>query len=276
MIFRIFDNLKTFCMQISILLFITSNLLLSNDCYSEIHCKHFFFGMPIGVPNYNDLIIRDSYALSSNDSTKFADWVAYVIDSASINGISIERKWKADTWLDDKETLEPSDYKEANKSYHYDRGHQAPLANFKGNRDIETSNYLSNITPQKADLNQGTWKELEEIERRLIGKFKIIYVMTGPLYEMEYPPLPNADERHKVPSGYWKIIAIPLSPNKFQSFGFIMNQNTSRKSELSKHLCTIREIEKRSKLDFFSDLPRNEQDIFENKIDSAWYEQNFK
>ena len=42
----------------------------------EIHSKHWLFGLPEGTPDSNDLIIRDAYALSSNDDTKFADWVA--------------------------------------------------------------------------------------------------------------------------------------------------------------------------------------------------------
>jgi endonuclease G len=48
----------------------------ADDAYAEIHCKHFFYGYPTGTPPTNDLIIRDDYALSSNDETKFADWVA--------------------------------------------------------------------------------------------------------------------------------------------------------------------------------------------------------
>ena len=32
---------------------------------------------PTGAPTSNDLIIRDTYALSNNDARKFADWVAY-------------------------------------------------------------------------------------------------------------------------------------------------------------------------------------------------------
>ena len=43
----------------------------------EIHSKHWLFGLPQGTDDSNDLIIRDAYALSSNDDTKFADWVAY-------------------------------------------------------------------------------------------------------------------------------------------------------------------------------------------------------
>jgi len=52
--------------------------------YPEIHCKHFFYGYPTGTPQSNDLIIRDIYALSSNDDTKLADWVAYRLDKETI------------------------------------------------------------------------------------------------------------------------------------------------------------------------------------------------
>ena len=34
------------------------------------------YGVPKGTYSSNDLIIRDCYCLSSNDETKFADWVA--------------------------------------------------------------------------------------------------------------------------------------------------------------------------------------------------------
>lgn len=82
----------------------------------EIHCKHFFYGYPTGTPTTNDLIIRDGYALSSNDGTKFADWVAYRLDAATVTGdVETTRKWKADPWLAEDETLEPrpDDYRHA-------------------------------------------------------------------------------------------------------------------------------------------------------------------
>ena len=134
----------------------------------EIHCKHFFKGYPFGTPTSNDLIIRDIYALSNNDQTKFADWVVYRLTMHEVEGnLDIKRKWKADPWLAENETLEPSpaskeDYKGANKGIGVDRGHQAPLASFKGSRFASQSNMLSNITPQKKDMNQGCWKNLED------------------------------------------------------------------------------------------------------------------
>jgi hypothetical protein len=52
----------------------------------EIHSKHFFYGCPVGARATNDLIIREDYALSSNDETKFADWVGYQLEAAIVEG----------------------------------------------------------------------------------------------------------------------------------------------------------------------------------------------
>ena len=60
----------------------TAGLENNEQHLSEIHCKHFFKGCPKGTPKTNDLIIRDIDSMSSNDSTKFADWVAYWLDKA--------------------------------------------------------------------------------------------------------------------------------------------------------------------------------------------------
>jgi hypothetical protein len=58
----------------------------------EIHCKHFFGGMPTGVAESNDLIFRDLYVLSSNDDRKFADWVAYRLTAEETFGTLV---WSA-------------------------------------------------------------------------------------------------------------------------------------------------------------------------------------
>ncbi|WP_241910356.1 DNA/RNA non-specific endonuclease [Vibrio lentus] len=87
-----------------------------------------------------------------------------------------------------------------------DRGHQAPLASFVGSRYWPTLNYLSNITPQAKDLNQGAWKNLEEAVRGAVGFRDSLYISTGTLYRNEMDALPKADEVHAVPSDYYKIV----------------------------------------------------------------------
>lgn len=260
---------------ISLLLSIATLSLHAADSvkYSEIHCKHFIYGCPIGAPETNDLIIRDIYALSSNDDTKLADWVAYRLDKETVNGdVKTKRKWKADPWLGDDETLEPGDYKGANAALKTDRGHQAPLASFKGTDSWHETNYLSNITPQKAALNQGPWRVLEDKVRKLTESYEHVYVMTGPLYPVVLDEtltlvnLPGADEEHRIPFAYWKIILVETPEAKvlpIRICAFIFPQNAPRNSHPTSYMATVEDIEARTGLDFFWEL----DDKFEENIE---------
>ena len=252
------------------------NVHAQND-RPEIHCKHFLFGYPYGTPASNDLIIRDIYALSNNDSTKFADWVAYRLTMHEVDGdLSVERDWTPDPWLDPSETLEPrpDDYTRANRRLKTDRGHQAPLASFKGSRHASHTNYLSNITPQKSDLNQGPWKDLEEDVRDLVRTGQTVYVMTGPLYERQMDPLPEADENHVVPSGFWKIIAIQEG-SVLKVASFIFDQETPRSDDVIDHLSNVDTIEMRSGLDFFWDLDDARENSLEASVDTNFANTHF-
>ena len=246
---------------------------------AEIHCKHFFYGYPAGTPSTNDLIIRDIYALSSNDDTKMADWVAYRLNQATVEGeVQTTRNWKVDPWLDDNETLEPADYNGAYAGIGVDRGHQAPLASFKGTDFWKETNYLSNITPQKSALNQGPWRFLEDKVRNLVMEGHTVYIMTGPLYERSMPGLPNADETHKVPSGYWKIVLVQdgSAANSIKSASFIFDQETPGSAKVIDHLISIDAIEGRSGLDFLWELPDELEDSLEQAEFREWAEQYFR
>lgn len=170
----------------------------------ELHTFHCLHGCPIGAPGIDDIVVREIYTLASNDLTKMADWVAYRVTADSI-GRSGERKWSADPWLDIEETLEPEDYEGAPAALGIDRGHQAPLAGQSGTPFATDTNLMSNITPQGSALNQGPWQRLEAQENELARTQNFgVYVLTGPLFERVLPPMPGADERHRVPSGYWR------------------------------------------------------------------------
>ncbi|WP_193184918.1 DNA/RNA non-specific endonuclease [Nisaea sediminum] len=197
------------------------------------------------------IVRRASHTLSNNAETKFADWVAYEVVPAAI-GKSQKRVWRADPDIPADQTLEPDDYRGAHKALKTDRGHQAPLASFTGAPDWETTNYLSNITPQKSALNQGPWKNLEEAVR-LLAKSEAgrVHVLTGPLYEREMPPLPRADEPHRVPSGYWKIVVLTRAGTVLVA-GFVLDQETPRQASYCDggFNIVVTEIARRSTLTF--------------------------
>lgn len=242
----------------------------------EIHCKHFFYGQPIGTPPDSDLIIRDLYALSANNSTKFADWVCYALDrELTEERYAVERTWQTDPWLTDAETLEARPGKHddfrgiGSAKAGYMRSHLVPLNSFKGSPWWPELNFYSNIVPMKPRLIEGTWQRLVRRERELAQKQGHIWVMAGPLYEIEMAALPNCDEPHRVPSGYWKII-VTEKEESIKLAGFIFEQMTGRGAKLKDHLVTIDEIEERSGLDFFWSMPPGRQRHLEAHVFYDW------
>lgn len=208
------------------------------------------------------VVHRYSHSLGNNPKTKFADWVAYVVDAKSMDGTR-DRRWKPDPKLPAEATLEPADYKGANAAHGYDRGHQGPLASLTGWPEWEKTNYLSNITPQKGALNQGPWKKLEDAVRVAVraGKAPRAIVFTGPLYEREMPALPKSDEAHTVPSGYWKLVVLDMAGGRAPA-GFVMDQAMARKDDRCavERWSTIAGIEARAGTKLLADVPAVERE----------------
>ncbi|ELE2163678.1 DNA/RNA non-specific endonuclease [Vibrio fluvialis] len=211
--------------------------ILSLSAQAEILSVHCPLGCPSN-PESNDLVFTHIYALSNNSTTKFADWVAYEVNPINY-GVSPGRNWNSDPLIDESKTLEPSDYTGANASdLEADRGHQAPLASFAGSRYWYEANYLSNITPQDEDLNQGPWKILEDKVRDIATYEDPLYVITGPLFNSEMSKLPKADEEHVVPSGYFKIVY-----NNKGAVGFVMPQSSGRNDDFCSKTSTLGNIQ---------------------------------
>ena len=223
---------------------------------AEIHTYHCLHGCPMGAAATNDLIVREIYTLSSNDRTKFADWVAYQVRPDAVGGDSPGRGWRKDPWLAADETLEPDDYTGAPAALDIERGHQAPLAAFTGTAFARDTNVLSNITPQQDDLNSRSWKILEERERQYaVRKNAPLYVLTGTLYERQMRGMPQADEPHRVPSGYWKVLAVQTGAVT-QVSAFIFEQETPAAANYCDMRKPLADIERRSGLRLFPRLVR--------------------
>jgi endonuclease G len=222
----------------------------------------------VGCPSGgSDLTLnRFAYTLNNNGSTKFANWVAYKITKET-PASGRPRNWKTDPDIPAGETLNPVDYNGASVALKMDRGHQANLASMGGVSDWQTLNYLSNITPQKAELNQGAWARLEDQERNLSKAPDVdaVYVATGPLYEKHIGSLPGTNKIHTIPSGYWKVIFTGSTPANGLYASFIMEQNTPRSASFCGLQVTVDEIEERSGLILWSNLPEGVQADLKSK-----------
>ncbi|MDN2663049.1 DNA/RNA non-specific endonuclease [Psychromonas sp. 14N.309.X.WAT.B.A12] len=210
-------------------------------------------------------IERSIYTLSNNATTKFADWVAYHVTSETIDGPSRSRYWKADPDLDASATLEPDDYTDANAILATDRGHQVPLASFSNTDDWAMLNYLSNITPQSSSLNQGPWVDLESAVRSMVSAGQNAYVVSGPLYEWSFGELPEADESHIIPSGYFKVVITDVN-GWVEASAFIMEQNAQRADDFCTTEVTVDEVESRSGLDIMPSLAAYKESSVEAQL----------
>ncbi len=168
------------------------------------------------------------FSLAMRRSRKFAIWVAWNIDGASIRKLSRKRiDFVKDPRLD-------ADAQVGNELYRdnrLDRGHLARRADLLWGSPAEaaTANrdsfFYTNITPQMDDFNQsarnGLWGRLEDavFADASVDDLKVS-AFGGPVFA--------DDDREfrqvKIPREFWKIIAF-VENGELKARGFLLSQN---------------------------------------------------
>ncbi|MCE2576002.1 DNA/RNA non-specific endonuclease [Komagataeibacter sp. FNDCR2] len=90
----------------------------------------------------------------------------------------------------------------------FDRGHMAPSGDMPDRQAQEESFALSNIVPQRAELNRGRWADIESAVRRLALREGELYVVTGPAFHTRTITAIGPD-RVLVPTSTWKAVYDP-------------------------------------------------------------------
>ncbi len=163
--------------------------------------------------------------------------------------------------------VEPGDYTASG----YDRGHMAPnfaIGTRFGAAAQEETFKMSNVCPQRHRLNAGLWKDLElKIADNYTGRYGQIWVIDGPIFG----PLDRLQRLHNkvpVPAAFYMIV-VQQHEGGVRAEGFILDQETPASGPLAPYLVSIREIERRTGLDFFPKLERAAQDQLETPTPSA-------
>ena len=237
--------------------------ILLSGCFAHNHLKEPIISKlcldevcPSGTNKYDQIVNHKIIILANNPKTKFADWVAYKVEKKLINGPKRPRDWKQDPKLPPNTTLPPLAYKYLYK-LNSDRGHQAPLASFKGSENYYVVNYLSNITPQKSDLNKNAWEKLEKKIRNYVKNNNFVYVVTGPYYDKKQKPtkaLPNYKGTVIIPKGYFKVVAKKENGNIYAT-AFVMSQDTPPNIHYCSTISTLENIKYLTSLSIFSKTP---------------------
>ena len=213
-----------------------------------------------------------SYYYSLDD--RLAVWVAYPLNRGLIGSGSRTDDWGYDPKI-------PSRYQPVLFSGYrggYDRGHQLPSADRYGNGINETTFYFTNMTPQKAALNQSAWANLENMVRDWCYQMDTLYVVTGPIFDSEDPGRwryteDNIGNPVAVPDGYFKaLLSYDVSANVYYSVAFVYdNKEYGRSNPSREDLCSVSEVEEMTGFAFFNNLPQEIAESVKSQLEpSRW------
>ena len=146
-----------------------------------------------------ELLIRRGHFLISYDHTKRAPhWVMEYLDPARLERLekSLRGECRVDQSLDPRFRVTDRDYADAYRNYGLQRGHMAPVANYRIYDPLmRATNVYTNIAPQigrgfntnfedndSHPSNWGVWTRVEVYVRERAERSKETWVCTGPLF----------------------------------------------------------------------------------------------
>lgn len=188
------------------------------------------------------------YSLSYNEPYEQAEWVAYILKKEQLTNDQRERPFFIE---DPKVKSKSADWRNY-KGSGYDRGHLCPAGDRRFSEQAYNETfYTSNISPQDRDFNAGVWNRLEMQVRDWARRYDELFVVTGGVLEAGLEEI--GDEDVDVPRYYYKIIARGKPDNpKILAFSFLGKESTK---PLRQFTVSVDEIEKRTGIDFFENLP---------------------
>lgn len=215
-------------------------------------------GLPIGGRRTGGQVItRKGYTLSYDADFKTPQWVTWELTGKETQG----EEGRTDRFVPDPDIRGAKAYSNDYTNSGYDRGHMAPAADMKWNRQaMKESFYMSNICPQNSNLNRGNWNDLEELSRRYAERYGAVTIACGPVYDSSRPRRIGT-HRVAVPDAFFKVILIGGSQPC--ALGFLF-ENRAGHRPLSAYLVTVDSVEHRTGLDFFPALP----DDVENRLEA--------
>jgi endonuclease G len=220
-----------------------------------------------GLPKVRDwklaasthVLQNPGFAIGYNEFYRVPLWVAFIAEQVPYR----PAMRRPEHFEMDRRTLarvSSEDYRDSG----YDRGHLAPnflISRLYGERAQLATFRMSNIAPQTPRLNQLLWQRLEEAEADIVApRAEQLWIVTGPLFGIR----PRLRSGVAVPDAFYRIWLDRDEGGALRAIGFIVPQEVRGDEPLTKFVATVRDIETKSGLDFFSQLADDTEDELEN------------
>jgi endonuclease G len=226
---------------------------------------HVALGIPAAKESSDVLIDKGHYVISYSPTKNEPSWVSWHLTKATLSA----GRDRANDFRGDKELPKdlyhtiPKDYLHSG----YDMGHLLPSADRSRTPSQNESTFLmTNMTPQRPELNRGPWKYLEDYQRELVAtKDKELFVIAGGIMPNRPKEIGNGVE---VPHSFFKVAVVLDKGQGIESvtkdtqvISVIMPNNASVEGKKwTSFLVTPHEIEEATGYTLFTKVPPHVRD----------------
>lgn len=222
------------------------------------------------VSNYNGKEFI-TYSAEYDCTKKHTRWVAFTFDNVS----NQKNTNRSDKWGNDPNI--PAAYRTYASDYSspYNKGHLVASADRYITREANVQTfYYSNMSPQITSFNGGIWNQMEEKVRswaKSLSASDTVYVVKGGKIDgtiADGTLIEYTGNQVAVPQNYFMAIlslkggATP----QYKAIAFYINQKTYSSSSISNYVISIDELEQKTGIDFFHNLPDN----IENEVEQSY------
>jgi endonuclease G, mitochondrial len=239
----------------------TDNLLVTNLAASLLLLlPALLFGQPdrFALPGCTgpeqELADRTFFVLCHDSLRKVPVWTGYEMTRERLRGAAVRPgRFRPDTALSGPIAID-ADYRGSG----FSRGHLVPAEDLAWSEaSIRSTFLLSNAVPQRQSVNAGKWRQLENFVRSIAAGADLVYVFSGPIFadrETEY----IGGGRVAVPTHLYKVV-LALADGRKSMYAAIVPNAATGDEPLGSFTTTVREVERRTGLDFFSALEDEEE-----------------
>jgi endonuclease G len=222
-----------------------------------------FGGMPRPTDKYPykiNVLQNKGYVVGYCEERRGAAWVAYKATSDKrLDFVAPRPRFIVDKRTNAK--VAPDDYKFSG----YEKAFLASpyiVGIGCGDEACKRTFFMSNVAPQKHELNV-KWEQLQrKIARTYARKFGDIWIFAGPIHHGNAGTMRSGIE---IPDEYF-LIVVRTQGKGFDALAFVLDQDASQREWLNQYLTSVDRIEELTHFDFFQKLPKKIEEPLESHV----------
>lgn len=151
----------------------------------------------------------------------------------------------------------------------YDHGHICPSADRLNSSEANIQTfYMTNMQPQVHGFNAGVWSNMEN-KLREWGR-RNNYSFADTLYICKGGTIDNASQYTTIKGNfivpkYFYMAVLRVKDGQYNAIGFWVEHQNNGDTNLAKYAVTIKELEEKTGIDFFHNLPDGVERIVESR-----------